>query len=650
MKFLAAIFMTVMCFSADWIPVERADLARKTPKVDAAADAEAIFWDVRVEDRAEGGEPSTVLNHYIRIKIYTEKGKDDHGTVEIASGARVSISDVAGRTLKQDGSILELKKDAIFERDLVKTKGLKLKGKSFAMPGVEVGDVIEYRWKETRRDQLADYIRLYFQREIPVWEVMYHIKPLSLPGFPLGMRSFPKNADHTPFVKEKDGFYLTTMSRVPAYREEPRMPPEDEVKAWMLLYYSDDDAKTPEQFWKSYSRRLYEEEKPFLKADDAIKKLAAELISGAATEEEKLARLDVYCKTKIKNIFSESSGYTAEQRRDFKPNKSPSQTVKQGAGTARDISLLFAALASAAGFETHLTRVPDRGDTFFNTQVPNGYFLNTYNIAVKSDSSWKFYDPGTQFLESGMLRWQEEGVMALMLDPKQGSFVKTPMSPPSRSVRKRVAKMKLLADGTLEGEVKLEYTGHPGMTQKRLYAGKSPAEREELFKEGIVNRLSTAEVTGLQLENADHHALPMRVSYRVKVPGYAQRTGRRLFLQPAFFQRNLGAEFTESTRKNMVYFQYPWSEVDEILIELPAGWELDGASAPQSSAFAKVGSYAATLGVAEGGRGVVYTRKMEFGNNDMILFPVQSYPSLKAVFDFVHQQDNHAITLKQSAR
>lgn len=91
MKFLTAIFMTVMCFSADWMPVERADLTRKTPKVDAAADAEAIFWDVRVEDRAEGGEPSTVLTHYIRIKIYTDKGKDDHGTVEIASGARVSI-------------------------------------------------------------------------------------------------------------------------------------------------------------------------------------------------------------------------------------------------------------------------------------------------------------------------------------------------------------------------------------------------------------------------------------------------------------------------------------------------------------------------------------------------------------------------------
>ena len=53
-----------------------------------------------------------------------------------------------------------MKKDAIFDRELVKTKGLKLRGKTFAFPNVEVGDIVEYRYRETRDDEVANYLRL----------------------------------------------------------------------------------------------------------------------------------------------------------------------------------------------------------------------------------------------------------------------------------------------------------------------------------------------------------------------------------------------------------------------------------------------------------------------------------------------------------
>ena len=41
-----------------------------------------------------------------------------------------------------------------------------------------------------------------------------------------------------PIVKEKNGFYSMTMTNMPAYREEPRMPPEDQVRTWVLIYYT----------------------------------------------------------------------------------------------------------------------------------------------------------------------------------------------------------------------------------------------------------------------------------------------------------------------------------------------------------------------------------------------------------------------------
>ena len=90
--------------AADWRPVNASELAQKTPRVDPGADAEAIFWDIRLEDRLEGGDLSLAMNHYIRIKIFTDLGREKYATVEIPRFGKRSISDVAGRTIKPDGT------------------------------------------------------------------------------------------------------------------------------------------------------------------------------------------------------------------------------------------------------------------------------------------------------------------------------------------------------------------------------------------------------------------------------------------------------------------------------------------------------------------------------------------------------------------
>ena len=119
-----------------------------------------------------------MLNHYLRIKIFTERGRESQSRIDIPYLNSWSIKDIAARTIKPDGTIVELKKEDVFERTIVKSSGLKIKAKSFAMPGVEPGAIIEYRWKEVRNDQVANYIRLQLQRDIPVQLVKYYIKPL----------------------------------------------------------------------------------------------------------------------------------------------------------------------------------------------------------------------------------------------------------------------------------------------------------------------------------------------------------------------------------------------------------------------------------------------------------------------------------------
>jgi hypothetical protein len=636
-------------YAADWRPVTDAELAQKTPRVDPAADAEAIFWDIKIEDSAANGDLRLTMNHYVRIKIFTDRGREKHSTVEIEQFGKRRILDVAGRTIKPNGTIIELKKDAIFDRDLVKTKRFKAKGKSFTMPNVEVGDIIEYRYKEVRDNEIAWAMRLYYQRDLPMWNVTYHLKPLSIPDLPYGMRGIPFNCKLPPFQKEPNGYYSSSMTNMPAFREENYMPPEDQLRAWVLIYYEEDKKIEAEKYWKQIGREDHQRFKQWLSVDGTVKRTAAEIVSGAEKPEDKLAALETFCRTKIRNLSNPSTHLTAEERKAIKESRSPADTLKQKAGSGIDINLLFTALANAAGFDARMARLADRGDTFFSRTVPTTYFLHTYSVAVKINDQWTFRDPSTSFLEPGMLRWQEEHGLALVSDPKEGFFVPTPMSEPARSVRRHFGTFKLSADGSLEGTVRYTYTGHEAHLQKSRYEEMTASQQEEEWKQSLQSRLSTAEISEFEIKDNLDPFKPMVVTHKVTVPGYATRTGKRILLQPAFFERNISPRFKETDRKWDIYFDYGWAEDDEVSIDLPDGWELDQPMAPVSTKLGEVGNYSVEVRKTVDGRKLIYKRRFDWGFGGKVLLPVKAYPTVKQIFEFVQQQDNYTIALKAAA-
>jgi len=634
----------------DWKPVEPEQLALKAPTVEKDADAEAIFWEVRVMDEYDGTIPRTVLSHYIRIKIFTDRGRESQSKIDIVYSRSTRISDIAARTIKPDGTVVPVKKEDVFDRTMAKVGGLKVQVKSFAMPAVEPGAIIEYKWKETRNDELANYIRLELQRDIPIKFVKYYIKPLSLPDFPYGMRAQTFHGENTPFVKEKDGYYSTTMSNVPAYHEEPRMPPEHESRAWILVYYSEDKKLTPEKFWPNYGKETYEKYKSSMKVNDEVRRVATTVIGDASAPEDKLRRLFEFCRSRIKNANNAASGLTPDEKAKLKENKNPADTLKHEIGNGLDIDLLFAALATAAGFDARFVRIADRGDSFFTPNFTDYYFLKAFDVAVRVDGQWRFFDPASTYVPYGMLRWQEEGQQALICDAKESIFVPTPVSGPEKSLEKRTAKLRLSEDGTIEGDVRVEYTGHLSTAKKRVNEDDSSAEREKNLTESVKNQMSTAELTDVKIENAIDPIKPFAYSYHVKVPGYAQRTGKRLFLQPSFFHHGLSSLFPTSERKHPVYFRYPWSEQDAVTIELPPGFALDSADRPAGLQAGKVSQYDIYIGVTKDGHTLEYKRDFFFGTKDSILiYDTKIYSQLKTLFDEIHRRDEHTITLKQTS-
>ena len=625
-----------------WRAIDPADLALKTPVVQKDADAEGIFWDVYLDDVRSG----LVLSNYIRIKIFTERGREQLNKIDIQYGGNIEIKDIAARTIKPDGSVVELKKEDVFEREIVKVSGRKLKAKSFVMPGVENGSIIEYRWLQVHPGAYAQYVRLPFQRDIPVQRISYHFKPRPYVVGAMTFRYFSMPV--TGLVREADGFFSSTWRNVKAFHEEPMMPPEDQIRAWLLVYYIPEQRIDAEKFWKQFGKIAHEILKPRMKLNDDVRKAALDAVGGVSDPDEKLRRLFDLCRSRVKNIHSAESTMTSDELANRKENKTPSDTLKRGQGNGSEINMLFAAMATAAGFDVRPVLLPDRSDIFFDSTFPDGYFMRFLGVAVKTADKWRFFEPGAPYTPFGMLAWQKEGQEALICDDVP-VFVKVPSSSAASSRKTRTAQLRLTDDGTLEGEVRVELTGQIAIEKKSLHDDHSPAHREQTLRDQIKAQLSTAEVSDIRIENVTDPVKPLIYSYRVRVRDYAQKTAKRIFLQPAFFEYGNKPLFTSPHRTHDIFFHYPWSEEDDIKIEIPQGYVVNNPDAPLTHALDATSEYKRSVAIVNNGRTISFQRQFSLGGGGTVVFPAKKYPRLKDYFDAINRQDNGTITLEQAA-
>jgi hypothetical protein len=614
----------------DWLPINPQELEQKSPLIQKDVDAEVIFWDVRVDGLKE--------SNYVRLKIFTEKGKEKWSTVIIPYFTEVRL--IEGRTIKPDGTIVELKKDAIFDRTIVSANNMKLKAKSFAMPAVEPGSIVEYRWTEDGVN--AKY---YLQKEIPIQTASYHFKFNSLL---IGVNFTSFNCDPIQLVKEKNGFMGFQLHNMVASEDEPHMPPKDSVHPYVLLSASMISPTPPAKYWNDLGKRWYSPGNEIFKVKRKIEEATSKVIGSESNPEAKIAKIFEFVRSQVKNVQDDALTMTQKEREKILKKAGAEEALERGMGSASDIQFLFGAMTTAAGFDTRFAFIADRSDSFFDPSHTNDDDLNRRAVVIRIGDNWKLFEPSSSYLPMGMLPWPAEGTTALIPDPQNPLFISTPLSPPEKSQKKRSAKLRLSEDGVLEGDVILEYTGHVGANKKETEDASSPAEREETLKNMFKELLSTAELSKIEIENITSRDKPFTYKFHIKIPGYAQRTGRRLFIQPAFFQKGVSPLFTTDIRKHDIYFQYPWSESDEIDINLPEGYDLENPEGQQPISIGAFGHHEMNTYISKDHRLLRCTRKFFIGGESRILYSAKYYPILKRFFDTVHQADNQTITLKQT--
>jgi hypothetical protein len=83
------------------------------------------------------------MEEYVRIKVFTQEGtKWGHVNIEFVRNNE-TIPFVVGRTIRPDGSIVKFD-GKVLETTIAKFNGTKVLAKTFTLPDVEPGCIVEY--------------------------------------------------------------------------------------------------------------------------------------------------------------------------------------------------------------------------------------------------------------------------------------------------------------------------------------------------------------------------------------------------------------------------------------------------------------------------------------------------------------------------
>lgn len=642
--------------AAEWRPIAPADLQATKPVVEPDADAEALIWETRVDD---SDDSKLVRKNYVRLKIFTERGREKFSKVDIPFiKGQSKIKDIAARVVKPDGTAIVLAEKDIFEREIVRANGVKLRAKSFAVPNIEPGVIVEYQYRET--DDESSFIggRFYLQKDVPVRELVYYYKPYS--GKEPATQMY--NATGQGFVKDEHGYYRLSRTNVPAFKEERYMPPDDMVKPFVALqdvsyslFATNDgdiatlrqDSSNPTKYWGAIASRRALSVKEWQRDADDVKKFTESLIAGAANPEEKLRRIYDFCQ-KLRNVSYDTS-VTDEQMKSITKQRSK-DLVKVGptaSARAGQINWLFATMAIAAGFDTRIVYSSRRDEVFFELKMTDSDLISFAGIAVDVGGNFRVFNPGIKYAQFGQLPWYRENAPALVISEKQNGWLLLPMSTNDKNLTKRTAKLTLDETGTLEGTASIELYGQEALSYRLSNWDDEPSKREQNLKDAILARMSGAEISKISIENFDDIAKPIVYRYTIKVPNYAQKTGKRMFFQPGIFEYGSPAKFASATRQYDVAFAYPWSEKDEIELKFPSTYEIDNGEAPGGADAGEISKDVITIGTDRSTSTIKYSRDFYFGNTANLVFNKSAYPAVKELWDMIQKSDSATLSIKQ---
>ena len=622
-------------------PVAPEDLKMTSEPNAPGAPAIILYREV---DRDDNGSTSHEDN-YLRIKILTEEGRNN-ANVEIAfNKATGNVVGFQARTLKANGSIVPFD-GKILEKTIEKAQGLKYLAKTFSLPDVQVGDIIEYRYTFDLSDRFIYDSRWILSDSLFTRDAVFSLKPYQAKYVPMTLRwSWQRLPPGAEPKQGPDRIVRMEAHNIPAFQVEDYMPPPNELKSRVDFIYEDEYLeREPEQFWRHVNKKRYDALEAFIGKRKAMEEAVSQIVSPNDPPELKLRK--IYDRVQqIRNTSYEIQKSIQEEKRDKeKPIENVEELWKRGYGSGQQLTWLYLALARAAGFDAYGVWASSRSEYFFSPKTLRSDKLNANVVLVKLNGKDLYFDPGAAFTPFGMLTWPETGTPGLCLNRDGGTWVVTTLPQSSESRIDLAAKLRLTDSGSLEGKLKVTYTGLEAMYHRLEVRNADELARKKFLEERVKNQVPlTAEVELTNKPDWSNPEAPLVAEFDLSVPGWSSNAGKRTVIPAAVFTAVEKHTFEHANRVHAIYLAYPYEKTEDVTIDLPEGWQVSSVPTSQTQ-DGHIVTYG--LKVDKDGSTLHTTRKL---NWDFLMLETKYYPALRAFFQGVRTGDDQQIILQPAA-
>lgn len=620
------------CVAAeDWQPINPADLAAKDSPEKPGAHAIYLYREDIRDDTQDHDD------FYERIKIFSEEGKK-YADVELPYIRDVySITNVRARTIRPDGSVVEWT-GKLLDKTIVKSHGYKVQEKTLTLPEVEVGSIIEYRFRKSFNSEFLYDNTWEVQKDLFTRQAKFAFRAsdhYNLMWIPYLI------SKENPVLRGKDGMIRLDIQNIPALEKEDFMPPEEVITERVDFFYTRIGTADPDRFWKLVGKRWFESSENYIGRHKAIAEEAARTVDAGDSPETKLRKLYARAQ-KIHNTSFERVKTAQEEKREKpKENNNVEDVLKNGTGNGIVIDYLFCALARAAGFDASVVRVSTRNRYFFSKWMLETQQLNDIVIAVKLGDKDIYLDPGSAHAPFGLLPWMETSVTGLKLDKEGGQFVETTQAPPSDAITQRVAKLVMGDDGQVEGKLTVTFSGQEALRRRIETDEDDETERKQSLLDEAKSWIPAGAT--VELTNSPDWIgpeTPLIVEFNIKMHVWGTSTGRRLLLSQQMFASAISRQFEHSSRFYPVYFDYAYTRVDDVTLRLPLTMRVGSVPAPQNR-ISDLGSF--QISSEKQDASLHFTRKIVVAE---IYYPVQLYGNLRTFFNQVKAGDEQQVVLE----
>lgn len=642
--FAAIIFAALLTLSGgsrakdDWLPVPPEDLALKDNPLSPGAHAMILYRENSID-----AKNSSELE-YDRIKIFTEEGKK-WGDVEIPYNKNsANINNIRARTIRPDGSAVDFQ-GKIYDKEIVKAGGIKYLAKTFSLPDVQPGCIIEYKYRTQYDSDFYISIEWWVQSELFTRFAKFSIVPdTSDYAPPLYWREYRIPGSDKP-AKQKDGAITMEVRNLEGLEPEDFMPPQNFLRARIAFFYRDRDDpqnETPDQFWKRTAKAWDSQLEKFVDKKKALQEVVSQTVSPDDPPELKLQKLYARVQQIHNTGYDVSKTAKEEKREKAKENNNVEDVLKHGSANGYYINYLMVGLARAAGFESSVAYVAPRSNNAFYPNMEDKLQLGGQIVWVKLGNQDLYIDPGSKFYGYPNLPWFETGTNGIRVDKQGGTNITIPLSPATDSLRERHADVKLEDDGTLSGKLEINYFRQWSSVKREEERDDDEAGK----KKDIVDELKTVLPPGAVFEITsmtgwDKNSEPVHIEGTLRVPGFATTAGHRVLVPLTFFQAAQPVSFQHEKRINSIYFHFPEVEKDSITIHVSNGFKIETLPAPQR--LAPGGGFEYSVSTSQNADTVTVERQLTISG---IMFPVGNYSAIRKFFNTVKTDDDGQIVLQ----